>query len=145
MNLASYELDPQCIKLAVQSHRAYIAASNDLYEEDRTCRSLNGEIVSDSESSDDEICHENKLQVLKKKLTLKRQIKRLKSKAIAKSRFLSRKITKKTSKILTECPNIGNVIEEYVKDHNVGADAWRRTGVLIFDGNASIKGKGDLQ
>ena len=32
--------------------------------------------------------------------------------------------------------DIGNVIEEYVKDNNnVGADCWRRTGVLTFDGN----------
>lgn len=24
-------------------------------------------------------------------------------------------------------------------DHNVGADAWRRTGVLTFNGNAKLK------
>ncbi len=30
-------------------------------------------------------------------------------------------------------------MEKYVMDHNVGADAWRRTGVLTFNGNARLK------
>lgn len=47
----------------------------------------------------------------------------------------------RTSKILQDCPCIGEVIEDFVKDHNVGADAWRRTGVLTFDGNANLKCK----
>lgn len=42
---------------------------------------------------------------------------------------------KHVSKILCDCPDIGKSIEEFVKDNNVGADAWRRTGVLTFDGN----------
>ena len=29
-------------------------------------------------------------------------------------------------------PNIGKVIEDYVREQKVGADAWRRTGVLTF-------------
>ncbi len=32
-------------------------------------------------------------------------------------------------------------MEKFVEDHNVGADAWRRTGVLTFDGNANLKSK----
>ena len=32
-------------------------------------------------------------------------------------------------------PNIGRDIEEFVRSRKVGADAWRRTGVLTFDGN----------
>ena len=32
-------------------------------------------------------------------------------------------------------------MEKYVMDHNVGADAWRRTGVLTFDGNTKLKKK----
>lgn len=36
--------------------------------------------------------------------------------------------------ILTTCPDIGEQIE-----CNVGADAWRRTGVLTFDGNIKLK------
>lgn len=43
--------------------------------------------------------------------------------------------------VLKECPNIGQVIEEYVQKRNIGADAWRRTGVLTFNGNTRVKSK----
>ena len=33
------------------------------------------------------------------------------------------------------------MIEKFVSDHNVGADAWRRTGVLTFDGNSRLPQK----
>ena len=62
------------------------------------------------------------------------------AKTIAENCFLSRKISKRTSKILKECPDVGKVIEAYVQDRNVGADAWR-TGVLTFDGNLKLKEK----
>ena len=37
--------------------------------------------------------------------------------------------------IVTQFPDIGTTIEEFVKQNNVGADQWHRTGVLTFDGN----------
>ncbi len=39
--------------------------------------------------------------------------------------------------ITEQFPGIGTtiIIEEFVKQNNVGADKWRRTGVLTFDGN----------
>ena len=37
--------------------------------------------------------------------------------------------------------DIGQAIETFVPESNVGADAWRRTGVLTFDGNLRIKQK----
>lgn len=40
--------------------------------------------------------------------------------------------------MLKEC---GKVVEKYVEDHSVGADSWRRTGVLTFDGNVRLKQK----
>uniref|UniRef100_A0A1X7UDE5 Uncharacterized protein n=1 Tax=Amphimedon queenslandica TaxID=400682 RepID=A0A1X7UDE5_AMPQE len=43
-----------------------------------------------------------------------------------------------TSKIIKQFPNFGEIIEEYIIDHNVGADAWR---VLTFDGNTNQKNK----
>ena len=43
------------------------------------------------------------------------------------------------SKIIQQCPDIGKVIETYVQDRNVGADAWTRTCVLTFDGNIHLK------
>ena len=47
----------------------------------------------------------------------------------------------KISDILSTCPDIGKTMELFVQQHNVGADAWRRTGVLTFDGNANLKDK----
>lgn len=55
--------------------------------------------------------------------------------------FLSRQMPKRVSQILQECPNIGDTIERFVEEHNVGADAWRRTGILTFDGNTRLKEK----
>ena len=43
--------------------------------------------------------------------------------------------------IVKEFPTIGREIEDFVKSCNVGADAWRRTGVLTFDGNIRVKSK----
>lgn len=43
--------------------------------------------------------------------------------------------------MLSECKDIGKVIESFVSEHNVGADAWRHTGVLTFDGNTRLRQK----
>ena len=58
-------------------------------------------------------------------------------KTLAKRCFLSRKVSKRMSNILRDCPDIGEQIETFVKDCNVGADSWRRTGVT-FDGNTKL-------
>ena len=42
---------------------------------------------------------------------------------------------------MKECPTIGQEIESFVQEANIGADAWRRTGVLTFDGNTRVKAK----
>ena len=65
----------------------------------------------------------------------------MRAKTIAEQRFLSKKKSGSCSKILTECKDIGKVIEDFVSGHNVGADAWRRTGVLTFDGNTRLPQK----
>lgn len=79
--------------------------------------------------------------VLKKRVAIRRRAKRLRAKAIAERRYLSRKVSKRTSEIVKDCPNIGATIEAFVEDHSVGADAWHRTGVLTFDSNANLKNK----
>ena len=43
--------------------------------------------------------------------------------------------------IIKKFPNIGKDIEKFVTEWNVGADYWRRTGVLTFDGNRNVKEK----
>lgn len=41
--------------------------------------------------------------------------------------------------IVEKHPDIGETIERFVRNNNVGAEAWRRTGVLTFDGNVKKK------
>ena len=71
---------------------------------------------------------------------LLRQCKWKTAKAIAECRLLSRKIREKTNTI--KCyPCIGQTIEKFIEDRQVGADQWRRTGILTFDGNSKLKQK----
>ena len=44
-------------------------------------------------------------------------------------------------KIISECQYIGQEIENFVRQCGAGADAWRRTGILTFDGNRKLKKK----
>ena len=60
---------------------------------------------------------------------------------MAENNFLSRRVLEKVSKILKDCPDIGEVVETFVQECSIGADAWRRTGVLTFDGNSRVKSK----
>ena len=106
-------------------------------------------MVTDSESDDpDSYCgmknilsESGKRLIQKKHKTIHRRAQRLMSKTIAKRRFLSRRVSPRISRIEKECPNIGAVVEEFVQKGNVGADAWRRTGVLTFDGNVKLPQK----
>ena len=52
-----------------------------------------------------------------------------------------RRRSKKIGKILRECPDIGSTIEKYVEKCGVGADSWRRTGILTFDGSQRLNKK----
>ena len=66
------------------------------------------------------------------------------SKSIANLNFLKKKNSPHTKTIIKEFPTIGKEIkenEEFVQSCNIGADAWRRTGVLTFDGNIRVKSK----
>ena len=45
------------------------------------------------------------------------------------------------TRILQQCPGIGKEIERFVESKSVGADAWRRTSVLTFDGSKVVKEK----
>lgn len=57
-------------------------------------------------------------------------------------RFLKRRRSKKVGRILQDCPGIGAAVEEFVAQCGAGADAWRRTGVVTFDGNKKVQKKG---
>ena len=56
-------------------------------------------------------------------------------------RSLCRKVLERVSNIMLDCPDISAVIENFVEEHTIGANACRRTGVLTFDGNTKLKSK----
>ena len=105
--------------------------------------------MTDSESDDPDTYLEvhdlrsAKAQALitKKRKSIRRRARYLKSKHIAERNFLGQKVSHQVRGILKEYPNIGQEIESFVQEANIGADAWRRTGVLTFDGNTRVKAK----
>ena len=54
--------------------------------------------------------------------------------AVAKSRVMRRKTTNNVRDISKRYPDIGQVMEKYAEQCDVGADKWRRTGMLTFGG-----------
>ena len=103
---------------------------------------------TDSESDDPEawvgvqnvLSPKGQALIRKQRAIIQRQAKRQINKEIATTHILRRKRSKKVSRTLAKYPNIGRDIEEYVKSRRVGADQWRRTGVLTFDGNVRKNG-----
>ena len=75
--------------------------------------------------------------ILKRRKGVRRKAKRVIATRIA-ERFLQKRRSKKIGTIQKQFPDIGNVIEEFVRKQGVGADSWRRTGVLTFDGNRRV-------
>lgn len=53
---------------------------------------------------------------------------------IAKTCIFKRRIPSSASRLQKKFPTIGKDMEEFVGSKKVGADAWRRTGLLTFDG-----------
>ncbi len=54
---------------------------------------------------------------------------------------MSRNRSKRVNSILKLFPDTGKAVESFVADSNIGADAWRRTGMLTFDGNLKLDKK----
>ena len=106
-------------------------------------------IVSETEESsadwgnihDDPLQTEARDIISQKVKQLKRNARRNATQRIADARFLRRKSGKNVGKILKECPGIGSTIENYVKNSGVGADSWRRTGILTFYGLRKVEQK----
>ena len=136
-------------KCTSSSNRILLTVENDSYDQERTVRAINGEIVTESESDDPEVyvTLKNPLStvgrqlLVQKRTSIRRRARRKTAKAIAEQHFLSHKVPRRVSRILQECPDIGKTIENFVEEHSVGADAWRRTGILTFDANTRIKQK----
>ena len=142
--LSKFDFTERELVLTRQSYLAY-KADEDQYSHTRNQmeRILNGDVVTDSESDNDlEYYNVDKVEMIKKKLeSIKRCTKRRIAKRIAARKFLQRSYSKRTNCIVEKYPDIGESIENFVQSCNVGADAWRRTGVLTFDGNVKVQQK----
>ena len=140
-----FSLTDPALSLLRQSHNAFLEAERtDNAIQSREAAAHNGEIVSESESDnpDDYRDKDRARAVLKKKIqAIRLKCCRDRVKHVAQQLFLQRKVSKKVRRIIADFPDIGKEIERYVEERSVGADAWRRTGVLTFDGNNTIKEK----
>lgn len=128
-----------------------IEQSRQVYLEEKRRQEMESEIadgmiVSDSDSDCAEEWQrvrdpldEAGLDIIKKKrAAIRRKATREVKKRVAERRYLRRRKSKKVGRIQREHPDIGETIEQYVQKCGVGADAWRRTGVLTFDGNKCV-------
>ena len=119
------------------SRKAYLECkernSDDLFEtesesEDTGTWSDVGNVLSDKA----------KQKVAKERQRIKSAAKRRIAKKLVDETILKRKIPKQVSSILTKFSDIGKKMESYVREHRVGADQWRRTGVLTFASNKEV-------
>ena len=146
---ASFNFSVKDMENLKQSHEAFRLDCDRRIIVDREANAINGQIVSDIESDDPEqyseihnLAHSKaKCLVAKKRKLFRRQERYMKSKQLAERNFLSRRVSQKVTGIIDSCPNIGEEIEKFVQDCSIGADAWRRTGVLTFDGNTKVNNK----
>ena len=153
--ITATQLHESDLLLLQQSHDAYLAQLPDVYSQDRALAQLTGDIVTDTESDTDLIIDVNHTQICadeitpatahlirKRRLSVKRIAKRRKLKLMREHNPLRKQTSTKLRGIIHDSPDIGHKIEQFVESRNVGADAWRRTGVLTFDGNVkNVKSK----
>ena len=143
------ELSPEEGKLVSRSHDAYLHMEKWVMpEEEREAAAMNGDVVSESEvENPDSYLKANsdtpeRATLLRQKIAyIRRKARRDRAKVIAEQKFLARKRSKKVCGIVDKFPGIGKEIEHFVEERSVGADRWRRTGVLTFDGNKSVSEK----
>ena len=125
-----------------------VEVSRQAYLEDQRKQALDNEIFeTESESEDGDWCQINdilsnkaKAQIQQAWRKIKRAATRETSKKIAKEALLQRKIPKRVPTFLTKYPDIGDKMEEFVREHRVGAGQWRRTGVFTFTSNKNTQG-----
>ncbi len=101
-------------ELVIQSKLAFYAANKESTSAKRDARTVNGDIVSETESENAETHFDinnplsgiGKELIIKRRATLKRRAGRLKAKKLAEMKLLSRKPSKHVSKVLSECLNV---------------------------------------
>ena len=144
--LSTLNLDKENMRTAERSREAFLLSERLL----KSNEGEEGDIVSESDSSDQEIWNRGISNVLgergremikRRRAAIHRKAVREIKKKITERRFLKRRRSKRVSRFLSEVPGIGKEIENFVKECDAGADAWHRTGVITFDGNRKVKKK----
>ncbi|CAB3997450.1 Hypothetical predicted protein [Paramuricea clavata] len=125
-------------KDAEQSYEAYLAMKEVPFVE-------NTEALTESESDNPEDWVELKgtsihsatmqAKIHKQTAILKKYKKRLIAKEVTHRCLLKRKVPNRVSRTLLKYPDIGKDIEKFARENRIGADSWRRTGILTFSGN----------
>lgn len=140
-NLSTDIFNERELQLIHQSYEAFQADEAQYsYIREQAERLLEGEIVTESDTDDLDVAYLERNAAVKKRIdSLKRNAQRRIAKRNAEKQYLQRKSSRSVNSITTTYPDIGNTIEEFVKECNVGADAWRRTSMLTFDGNVKVK------
>ena len=140
----------QEIKVIDQSRQAFMYAERQSNDDENYSDDASVQITSDSGSSEAEIWargvqspmdERGKLLIKKRRASIRLKSMRQIKKRLAEERLMKRRRSKKVGKIISECPGIGEEIEDFVKQCGAGADAWRRAGIMTFDGNRKIKKK----
>ena len=148
--IGALELTNKEKQLLNVSYEAFTASEQCERDRNLVADSLNGYIVSESEDeatpseiqkASSPIDPQLHKVILKRRAAIRRKARREQAKKIAQANILSRKRSRKVQGILAKFPDIGTKIEEFVRNRNVGADKWRRTGLLTFDGNVKVSQK----
>ena len=122
-----------------------VEVSRQAFLEVQRRRSLDGpEIEADSDNDEDQhwegveitdvLGEETLRKIQSERLRIKWRAERKMAEEIAKTCILKRRIPPSASRLQKKFPTIGKDMEEFVGSKKVGADAWRRTGLLTFDG-----------
>jgi hypothetical protein len=118
--------DSDSKSLLEQSYNASLAAVEAQSRDNHVVASLNGEIVSESESDSavpsSITSSEVKMRITKKRKNLLQKFRRKKARMIAEKHFLSRSISKRKNTILDRFPDIGSEIDSFVCSCDIGAD-----------------------
>jgi len=130
-------------KQVEKSRQSFLLYHREKKGENRDVNMLEGTVCSDSESDNpdewidvpDLGTEDGKKLVQKQRRRIRQRAKRQAAKRVAEECLLKRKLPKRVGRVLRDFPEIGKEIENFVHSRRVGADAWRRTGILTFDGN----------
>ncbi len=131
--------------IVTRDEKALIEQSRNAFHATTRQARARDEIVSDSESDDPEDwirlrqstaeSKEMQEKIRKQRNIFLKRRKRLIAKEVTQRCLLRRRLPKRVSKTLLKYPQIGADIEAYARENRIGADSWRRTGVLSFTGN----------